>query len=341
MKFAFIVVVALFCSGLQASVATCSDRVINKSRVSSEFISANTLELLDSVLVTESAQGVAPIHQTQAYLVRNSSNVPIKTPVSVVVYHGLLNSPAWMKWMAESAHQMGLNVINVRLPKHFTAERMELDKVDHREFMQLTETIRPIAEGLSQSGKIVYIGHSTGALMSILTTVNHLDSTAGMILFSPALGINERVRRTSNFLSRLGISGWLLDYFSRNDSIDNMNRYLSTHSAVQVDLLAKMAANAPGEGTDAPDKFGLVIQRLQDVPMVWIDTESDKIISLQRNREVSSLLKSTQRFVFPRVLRVDHNRSIEEPGSAKTLAEAEAKTESTRQSQNFLLGFLR
>jgi alpha-beta hydrolase superfamily lysophospholipase len=306
---------------------------------SSQSISLSTRNGLSGLVAAEKSARVPDIHQTKVYLVEKNQNF-VKTPISVVIYHGLYNSPAWMEWIAESVQRMGINVINVRLPRHFTGERQDLDRMNYQEILDLTAQITPLAEGLSQSGKIVYIGHSTGALASIFSSMKQKSSTAGMVLFAPALGIHGKMKRLAYALSSVGVSGGLLDAIAKLRAAphDPMKRYESSYAGVQVHRMGNHLKSVGAEANDKP--FAAAVAHLSELPVLWVDTALDKTIDLSLNQNISAQLPTVDRYQFHEDLNVAHNNTFDPPTYKDSPDLLNARNEVTDKWRAFLQKFL-
>jgi pimeloyl-ACP methyl ester carboxylesterase len=285
------------------------------------FLNLDAQTQLAQIANQEIALGVPDEHRTHAYL------YPHKTKISIVITHGLLNSPAWMQWIAKRAYDQGFNVINVRLPDHFEQNREATDAFDYHEAIAQGQRITQIAQQLGD--KVIYIGHSVGADISIYSAINNPQTTAGLILFSPALRVTELVRYGSKWLSDIGISGWLADFLFPPD--DEKDRYLSTYAGAQVTAMGdELAAEPAVDDAEFSGPYGLIRQRLNPVSMLWFDTAADKIIDIQNTAQVADSMPNVQHFVYPAELGIAHDHSFDEPtqdGSARSqiLAEATAR----------------
>lgn len=292
--FSLFTIMNLFCliSGAQANVR-CID-IWKKSPNRSQDI----LHLMKEHTLSETQQGVPPEHQTQ-FLLHSSSNQIVKTDVVVLVYHGLMNSPRDMKFLASDLHKMGANVINARLDGHFEKSRTELDTVEYQDWVAQLDGYLAMARQLGQ--KVIIVGHSTGGLAGIHTAIeNKVD---GLILLAPALKTRTLTDAMTYVGSMLKISGWILDAFKRF----RKDRYKSTYAGVQVDRWGDLLRDIPGEQKSTPPEFGLVQERLKNTPLLWFDTEIDWVIDPQYNQRIAERLENVESYTFPRAARVLHN----------------------------------
>jgi pimeloyl-ACP methyl ester carboxylesterase len=261
-------------------------------------ISSNVIQLMNAHKESEIQQGVTAPHQSQFLLHKKDQQI-IKTEVVILVYHGLMNSPKDMKFLAKDLHETGANVINARLDGHFEKSRNELDSIEYQDWVNQLNGYLSMAQQLGK--KVILVGHSTGGLAGIHTAIqNKVD---GLVLLAPALKIRTLNEALTYVGSVLNISGWILDAFRnfRND------RYKSTHAAVQVDLWSDILRDLPGEKISSNQDYGLVKERLADTPVLWLDTELDWVIDAQYNRQIAEGLQDIEYFNFPKTSAVIHN----------------------------------
>ncbi|MBY0385543.1 alpha/beta fold hydrolase [bacterium] len=295
--------------------------------------SRDVVDHIQKTLRNEQELGVLDENKTQFLLVRDSSNQIKKTPVSVVILHGLFNSPAWTKWMAQRAHEMGLNVINMRLPHHYTGQRDGLDHFSASEAIREVQKTTDIAKKLGD--KVVFIGHSAGGTLAVFSALNNLPDTAGMILFSPALETQKKLSTQSVVLSRLGISGKQLDKIPALRDPDD--RYISTKAGVEVAKMGEDLANLRGFETNEYQRpYGFILQRLNSLPLFWVDTAIDNVVSLKTNEDVATNLENTTYISIASELKMAHKLTATEPSQSQPQAEYNARVALTNQWTEFL-----
>ncbi|MDO6709089.1 alpha/beta fold hydrolase [Aliiglaciecola sp. 2_MG-2023] len=115
------------------------------------------------------------------------------TDTTVVLFHGLSDSPFFFESIAPAIHQLGYTVIVPLLPGHG-----KLDADDDMEDGDLAkrwtshvDEVMAFAHILSPN---VYIGgFSTGGALSAQHVLTHPDQQKGLILFSGALALDESV----------------------------------------------------------------------------------------------------------------------------------------------------
>jgi len=114
---------------------------------------------------------------------------------SVLLMHGLTDSPYAMRGIAEVFQAQGFHVVALRLPGHGTAPS-GLREVRWEDWYAAVATAAKHAAERGGSGKPFYVGgFSTGAALATLYSVRSLDDAAlpkpqGLYLVSPAIGIS-------------------------------------------------------------------------------------------------------------------------------------------------------
>ena len=130
--------------------------------------------------------------------VKNAENLPflmthgVKTKRSILMVHGLTDSPYYMKALAKTFFEQGYNVVAVLLPGHGTKPE-DLLHVLLREWREEVEYGMSIAEQLGE--EVSLAGFSTGGALVVDALNRNFSSRAeprrlgGLYLFSPALKI--------------------------------------------------------------------------------------------------------------------------------------------------------
>jgi alpha-beta hydrolase superfamily lysophospholipase len=121
---------------------------------------------------------------------------------SVLLMHGLTDSPYAMRGIAEVFQRQGYHVVALRLPGHGTVPS-GLREVSWEDWYAAVAAAAKHAAARGGSGRPFYIGgFSTGAALATLYTVRSLDDSAlpkpqGIYLVSPAIGISPSAALTN------------------------------------------------------------------------------------------------------------------------------------------------
>lgn len=137
-----------------------------------------------------------------------SYEMPVLSPkASVLLLHGLSDSPYSLRSMAERLHQTGLHTLGLRVPGHGTAPS-GLVKVT---WQDMAAAVRLAVSHLAEqnSGQPVYIvGYSNGAALAVHYALSTLDDPSlpkvdKLIILSPEIGITA-VASMAIWQARLG-----------------------------------------------------------------------------------------------------------------------------------------
>lgn len=130
---------------------------------------------------------------------RNDGNSPFilhhgkPTEKTVVLFHGLSDSPFFFDSIAKAIHAQGYTVVVALLPGHGKIDAdadMEDSDLDKR-WGQHVESIMNFA--YSVSDKVYMGGFSTGGALAVQYIVTHEQPVSGLLLFSGAMALDESV----------------------------------------------------------------------------------------------------------------------------------------------------
>jgi pimeloyl-ACP methyl ester carboxylesterase len=135
---------------------------------------------------------------------KNDGNAPYilhhnkVTEKVVVLFHGLSDSPFFLRSIAQSIHQQGNNVIVALTPGHGKKqadEDMQDDKLADRWRSHVSEVI----DFSANLGKQPYLGgFSTGGVLATEYILLNPNSVKGLMLFSGALALDSSVESMAN-----------------------------------------------------------------------------------------------------------------------------------------------
>lgn len=135
---------------------------------------------------------------------KNDGNAPYilhhnkVTKKVVVLFHGLSDSPFFLRSIAQSIHQQGNNVVVALMPGHGkkqAADDMQDDKLADRWRAHVSEVI---AFSTSLGEQLYLGGFSTGGALATEYILQHPKSVKGLMLFSGALALDSTVESIAN-----------------------------------------------------------------------------------------------------------------------------------------------
>lgn len=106
------------------------------------------------------------------------------TPYSILLIHGLTDSPYSMRDLGKAFFDQGMNVVSVLLPGHGTTVE-DLMKVDLMEWKREVDFGLQVASLVGR--KVLVAGYSTGGALAIQLAYTRPNQVAGYFLFGPAI----------------------------------------------------------------------------------------------------------------------------------------------------------
>ncbi|MBT0585512.1 alpha/beta hydrolase [Alteromonas oceanisediminis] len=146
---------------------------------------------------------------------RNDGNAPFilhhATPSEavVVLFHGLSDSPFYLRSVATALHQSGHTVVVGLLPGHGLIQA-DADMQDTRlserwksEFKAVTQLARPLGRTL------VVGGFSSGATLATHYALSQPDEVDALLLFSGALALSDNAEKMSRIWGMQTVAKWI------------------------------------------------------------------------------------------------------------------------------------
>lgn len=172
---------------------------------------------------------------------KNDGNAPYilhhnkVTEKVVVLFHGLSDSPFFLRSIAESLHQQGFNVVVALTPGHGKKQADE-DMQDPYLADRWRAHVSDIVSLSTSLGKQVYLGgFSTGGTLAVEYSLQHPDSVQGLLLFSAALALDSSVE----FMAKIWGIQWLAQLLDGEYQTEGENpfRYPSVSSFAAFELI--------------------------------------------------------------------------------------------------------
>jgi len=119
----------------------------------------------------------------------------VKPRGGVLLVHGLTDSPYSMRWLAQRLNGLGYWTVAIRLPGHGTAPSGLLDFTWQDLAAATRIGARYLRARIGSDRPLYFAGYSTGAALAVEYELARLQGedlprSAGLILFSPAIGVS-------------------------------------------------------------------------------------------------------------------------------------------------------
>lgn len=183
---------------------------------------------------------------------------------SVLLLHGMSDSPYSLRSIGEALHQEGMTVLGLRMPGHGTAPSGLLD-VTWQDMFAATELGVKHLHKLKPDRPIYLVGYSNGAALAVLYALmqvgnSELPKVARVSLLSPAIGITPAAAYAEWLielghvlgLQKLAWSSVLPEYDPFKYSSFTVNAGYVTYQLTQQVQLALDAVAAEGKLRDIP-----------------------------------------------------------------------------------------
>jgi pimeloyl-ACP methyl ester carboxylesterase len=181
--------------------------------------------------------------------------------------------------LAEVVANHSVNALVSRLRGHFETDRSVLKRtVQWEEWLADAEADLALAQKLG--GKVVLMGHSTGALLLTWLAVRNPVKIAGLILFSPAFGVHSFAQ-----------TGAWASYLTRIDLITADGKVSTGHSGLEVHRGARAFRAWLRANSRDGRPYTYASERLKDVPVWMANTSADIVIQKQEARAFMRALK--------------------------------------------------
>lgn len=143
-----------------------------------------------------------PRHATQYYLHSR------KQAKSILIMHGLYESPNYMRSLSLAFFGAGYNVINLRLAGHFEKAKFSDLHVAAEDWQQNAEDGLRLARILGDQVEI--LGYSTGGTLGVYLSLKYPQIIKKLYLISPALKLSLPVHTAVSTLGHTDLSTWTM-----------------------------------------------------------------------------------------------------------------------------------
>jgi pimeloyl-ACP methyl ester carboxylesterase len=138
-------------------------------------------------------------------------------------------------------------------------------------------------------GKVVLMGHSTGALLLTWLAIRNPEKFAGLILFSPVFGVHSFAQ-----------AGAWVGYLTRIDLVTAGGKVSTGHSGLEVGRAARAFRAWLRVNSRNGRPYSYASERLKDVPVWMANTAADIVIQKREARAFMEALKANSSSAAPR-----------------------------------------
>jgi pimeloyl-ACP methyl ester carboxylesterase len=230
-------------------------------------------------LAADQKLGVPEQHRRKLLLRAGSLGNPLPTDLSALVIHGLHDSPRAMTDLAEVVANHSVNTFASRMRGHFETDRSVLKRTVRWEDW-LADAAADLALAQKLGGKVVLMGHSTGALLLTWLAIRNPVKVAGLILFSPAFGVHSFAK-----------AGAWASYLTRVDLVTADGKVSTGHSGLEVNRAARAFRAWLRRNSRDGGLYTHASERLKDVPVWMANTAADIVIQKREARAFMDALK--------------------------------------------------
>jgi pimeloyl-ACP methyl ester carboxylesterase len=249
-------------------------------------------------LAADQEVGVPELHRRRLLLRSGSLDDPEPTALSALVIHGLRDSPKAMTDLAEVVADHSVNTFVSRIRGHFETDRSLLKRtVRWEEWLADAEADLALAQKLG--GKVVLMGHSTGALLFTWLAIRNPVKIAGLILFSPAFGVHSFAH-----------AGALASYLTGIDLVTVGGKVSTGHSGLEVGRAARAFRAWLSANSRDGRPYTYASERLKDVPVWMANTAADIVIQKKEARAFMRALKGKSSSAVRKELWLPYSRVV-------------------------------
>jgi esterase/lipase len=181
------------------------------------------------------------------------------TRYSVVLLHGLSDSPYFMRDIADSLFKQGCNVVAPLLSGNGT-DYTDLGKVSLEDWRKDVDFGMQTASGLG--GEVILGGLSAGGALAVDAAKRYPAKVRGLLLFSPALSFQKKSAALSCWFKSGYVGGKSKDVPIRYRKISNNGVCQLYHLVQELDL-------SPGRVDDPIPAFAVLTEYDDVIKVQW------------------------------------------------------------------------
>ena len=174
--------------------------------------------------------------------------------VTVILIHGLFESPYFLRRVGERFRMQNYNTLSILLPGQWEEDAVSSSRVSFSHWLDELDQAMLIASCLGP--RVVFAGHSLGGTVALVGALKYPDYTAGLLLWAPALKLKPLPTVGGAIGAMTGMSGNL--FLGKRPDMDEIP-YYSGNQANEVRrlgkfILARYGVKSPSNEKSRPKK---------------------------------------------------------------------------------------
>lgn len=243
---------------------------------------------------------------------------------TVILIHGLFESPHFLRGIADEFQAAGNNVLSVLLPGQWEADRSLADRVTYRDW--LDELDRAVAISACLGRPVIFAGHSVGGLLALAGALRHPRHSAGIALWAPALQLRALPALAGVLGTVLRLDGNL---FTGRPADGDETARLAPNLALQAYALSQWMATTFGDAGATVEELRRSeplsmlhrgVYRKISVPVAIVVADNDPAVSVREARRMYGEIDGRKTLIVYGRGPVWHGNLIKSPGDAYRIA---------------------
>lgn len=175
--------------------------------------------------------------------------------VTVILIHGLFESPYFLRRVGERLRAQHYNTLSILLPGQWEKNAVSTHKISFSHWLDELDQAMLIASCLGPS--VVFAGHSLGGAIALAGALKYPDYTAGLLLWAPALKLKPLPTVGGLIGAMTGMSGNL--FLGKRPDMDEVPYYSGTQAnevrRLGKYIIARYAIKSPSKEKSHPRKI--------------------------------------------------------------------------------------
>ena len=198
-----------------------------------------------------------------------------KTPFVFVVIHGLFRNPGQFRHLYSMIEGYQQNVIYMNLPGH-GMDMYAAGKVRQSDWVSSMR--RAAAGAMALGDKIIFLTQSTGGALSLIHTLDHPETVAGLFMIEPAIRVNNLISTLTCLAHPVMPSvNWIYRFAGREDDLSQLP-YMGTRMGCEAGRLMRHYLRDNSQQDSRTQRETEIFARV-NVPVIIFNNMADQIVS--------------------------------------------------------------